>query len=156
MNIELILMGIEYKSVLIQLMELMDYEWTEYDDRDVNEHGYFGYSHIDDYWNEEGRYPYLIKVDGKIAGFVLVATPERLSVAEFFIMLKYRRKGVGMRVMSEVFDRHRGDWEISYWKKNIRASKFWKSVVDKYMPDKYQIYEYEDEDDKHEGFLFSS
>jgi predicted acetyltransferase len=26
---------------------------------DINEYGYFGYAHIDDYWNEEGRHPFL-------------------------------------------------------------------------------------------------
>ncbi|MCL2773679.1 MAG: GNAT family N-acetyltransferase [Oscillospiraceae bacterium] len=156
MNVELVLIGIEHKSVLMQLMELYDYEFTEYDNRDVNEHGYYGYKHIDDYWNEKGRYPYLINVDGKIAGFVLISTPERYSMSEFFVMLKYRRKGVGMQVMSEVFKRHAGDWDIGYWKSNERASKFWKSVVDKYMPDNYQTYEYEDERNKHGGFLFSN
>ena len=161
MNVEVKLMGIEHKSVLIQLMELMNYEWTEYDNRDVNENGYYGYSHIDDYWNEDGRYPYFIKVDGKIAGFVLIATPpsrfpERYCVAEFFVMLKYRRQGIGMQAARKALDCHRGNWEISYWKKNMRAAKFWQAVVDKYTPNNYQTFEYEDEDDEHEGFLFSN
>ena len=156
MNIEIVLIGFEHKSVLMQLMELYDYEFTEYDNRDVNEHGLYGYKHIDDYWNEKGRYPYFIKVDGKIAGFVLISSPERYSVSEFFVMLKYRRKGIGMQVMAEIFDRHKGDWEIGYWKSNIRASKFWKAVVEKYTNGNYQTFEEDDENDKHGGFVFSN
>ena len=52
--------------------------------------------------NEDGRYPFFIRVDGKLAGLVLVRScseHNNLSnphnIAEFFVMKKYRRKGVG-------------------------------------------------------------
>ena len=84
---------IEQKSVLVQLMELYMYDFSLYSDDDINEYGYFGYSRIDDYWNEDGRYPYLIRVNEKIAGFVLVRScceyNELLNphnIAELFIM----------------------------------------------------------------------
>ena len=90
---------IEQKSVLVQLMELYNYDFSMYSDDDVNEYGYFGYSHIDDYWNENGRFPYFIRVDNKLAGLVFVRSCcefNKLSnphnIAEFFIMQKYRRK----------------------------------------------------------------
>lgn len=85
-------MLVEQKSVLIQLMELYMCDFSLYSDDDINEYGYFGYSSIDDYWNEEGRYPYRIRVNEKIAGFVLVRScceyNELLNphnIAEFFI-----------------------------------------------------------------------
>ena len=37
MNIELILMKEEDKSLLVRLMELYNYEFTRYDDEDINE-----------------------------------------------------------------------------------------------------------------------
>ena len=68
MNISIEPILIEQKSVFIQMMELYNYDFSEFSDDDINEYGYFGYPRIDDYWNEEGRYPFFIRVDGKLAG----------------------------------------------------------------------------------------
>ena len=166
MNVEIVLMEYAQKSVLRQLLELYTYEWTEYADWDINEHGYFGYPYVDNYWNEPERYPYLIKADGKIAGFALIcphceyrAEADAHCIGEFFVMLKYRRKGVGMQAAMKLFEKHKGNWEITYWKKNVRAAKFWLTVVDRYAPDNYQTCEYDDVNGKgikHGGFLFSN
>lgn len=43
----------EQKSVFIQMLELFQYDFSEFSHDDINEYGYFGYEHIDDYWNEE-------------------------------------------------------------------------------------------------------
>ena len=92
----------EQKSVFIQMLELYQYDFSEFSDDDINEYGYFGYAHIDDYWNEEGRHPFFIRVNGKLAGLVLVRSccehntlPNPHCIAEFFVMKKYRQKGVG-------------------------------------------------------------
>ena len=71
MNITLYLMSVGEKALLIRLIELYNYEFSAFSNDDINEYGYYGYDHIDDYWNEEGRFPYLIRV-GKIAGFALI------------------------------------------------------------------------------------
>jgi hypothetical protein len=52
------------------MMELYNYDFSEFSEDDINEYGYFGYPRIDDYWNEEGRHPFFIRVDGKLAGLV--------------------------------------------------------------------------------------
>ena len=31
-----------------------------------------GYSYLDSYWTEEGRWAFFLKVDGKLAGFAMV------------------------------------------------------------------------------------
>ena len=146
MKITLHLMGVEEKPLLIRLMELYNYEFTAYDNSDVNEFGYYGYDHIDDYWNEKGRYPYLIRVDGKIAGFALVCPhcefikcENARSIGEFFILLKYRRMGIGQWVAFELFNKHRGIWEVCYFRNNNAASKFWKKVVEKYTNNHYEL-----------------
>ena len=63
---------LEQKSVLIQMMELYNYDFSVYSNDDINEHGYYGYPYLDHYWTEDTRYPYFIRVDGRLAGFVLV------------------------------------------------------------------------------------
>jgi hypothetical protein len=42
MEIKLKPILIEQKSVFIQLMELYNYEFSEYEDSDINEYGYYG------------------------------------------------------------------------------------------------------------------
>ena len=152
---------IEQKSVFSQLMELCNYEFSEYEDSDLNEYGYYGYSHIDDYWNECGRFPYFIRVNGKLAGFALVTSrchylesPDAHNIAEFFVMIKYRRKGVGRFVAKEVFNKHKGMWEVLQIPTNIRAQKFWKSVIDEYTNGAYE--ECGSINDQWIGFLFGN
>lgn len=104
---------VQQKSVLIQLMELCNYDFSVYEDSDINECGYYGYSHIDDYWNEDGRFPYFIRVDGKLAGFALICRHCQFisdatahSIAEFLILQKYRRNGIEKYVTEQVFSKH--------------------------------------------------
>ena len=52
MNISIEPILIEQKSVFVQMMELYDYDFSEFSEDDINEYGYFGYPRIDDYWNE--------------------------------------------------------------------------------------------------------
>lgn len=146
MDVTLHLMSVDEKSLLTRLMELYSYEFSAYSDDDINEYGYYGYDHIDDYWNEEGRFPYLIRVNGKIAGFALICPhcdyrkeEGARCIGEFFVMLKYRRKGIGLKVATQLFDMHRGPWEVCYWRNNLSASQFWKRVVEKYTDNHYRI-----------------
>ena len=152
-------MLVEQKSVLVQLMELYNYDFSLYSDDDINEYGYFGYSRIDDYWNEDDRYPYLIRVNEKIAGFVLVRSccefnemTNPHNIAEFFIMQKYRRQGVGKFASMKVFDMHKGGWEVSQWSKNVPAQKFWRAVIDEYTNGQFNVFGSLEEG--HVGFTF--
>ena len=63
----------------------------------------------------------LMSVDGKIAGFALICPhcnyrheEDARCIGEFFVMLKYRRMGIGLRVATQLFDKHRGSWEVCY------------------------------------------
>lgn len=99
------------KSILQNLMELYQYETSEYEEEEngsVNEHGLFGYKYLDHYWTEEGRYPFFIRVSEKLAGFVLVREHDRLedssvkrSIAEFFILRRYQKQGIGRIVAKQ-------------------------------------------------------
>ncbi len=147
MNITIEPILVEQKTVFIQMMELYKYDFSEYSNDDINEYGYFGYPHIDDYWNEEGRFPYFIRVDGKLAGLVLVRSCceynnllQPHNIAEFFIMKKYRKKGVGKYAAQKIFDRFPGGWEISVWSNNSAAQCFWKSVVNEYAEGNYKTF----------------
>ena len=161
MDIKLEPIKIEQKSVFVQMMELYNYDFSEFSGDDINEYGYFGYSRIDDYWNEEGRYPFFIRADGKLAGLILIRScseyndiPDPHNIAEFFVMKKYRGKGVGKTAAKMIFDMFRGGWEVSYWKNNIPAKHFWENVISEYTAGNYKTF---DPADKHEaGYIFDN
>ena len=80
-----------------------------------------------------------MRSDGKLAGFVLVHDRSRLSgtngirdMAEFFILRKYRRRGVGEMAARAIFDRLPGSWEIRERPSNVDAVAFWRRVIERY------------------------
>lgn len=62
---------VQEKQALKRLMELYIYDFSEFLPLDVDEEGFFGYPYFDEYWSDPARHPFFIKVDGKLAGFIL-------------------------------------------------------------------------------------
>ena len=140
----------EQKSVFMQLMNLYNYDFTEYEDEEISEDGFYDYENYrrittDTYWNDDSWRTFLIRVDKRIAGFVLVHNHCRFigdndahNIDEFFVMKKYRRMGVGRFAAKTVFDMFRGKWEVLQLPSNLRAQMFWKAVISDYMQGDYQ------------------
>ncbi|MGI6665691.1 MAG: GNAT family N-acetyltransferase [Christensenellaceae bacterium] len=125
------------KSVLRQLLELYQYDFSEFTGEEIGPHGFYEYAYLDHYWTEEDRYPYFIKVNGALAGFALVNAytmhiKKGHAVAEFFIMRKYRRGGVGRQAAALLFDTQRGMWEVNVKASNLVAQKFWNAIITAY------------------------
>ena len=143
MDIEVREAGLADKSILRNLMELCQHDYSEHNGADVNEHGLFGYLYLDHYWTEPGRYPFLIRVSGRLAGFVLVRTLDSddargaHSIAEFFILRKYRRQGIGQAVAQRIFDMFSGTWRVHQEAANLRAQAFWRTVISRYTRGKF-------------------
>jgi predicted acetyltransferase len=137
------------KVVLRNLMHLYLYDFSEHDGHDPDRHGLFEYAYLDHYWTPdgraEGRAPFLITVDARLAGFVLKGRWSSLgdtaadhNIAEFFIMCKWRRAGIGRRVAFELFDQFRGNWEVAQRRTNIVAQQFWLSVIEEYTNGRFE------------------
>lgn len=142
MKIEITPASLDDKPLLQRMMEFYQYDFSEYEDSDLDSHGTYGYPWLDHYWGEEGRYPFLILVDKKLAGFVLVNQFNYLpnsewSIAEFLVMRKYRRKGVGKAAAFFVFDTFRGVWEVHQIENNVPAQRFWRKIVSEYTGGKF-------------------
>ncbi|MFD0679145.1 MULTISPECIES: GNAT family N-acetyltransferase [unclassified Paenibacillus] len=134
----------EEKEVLQNLMQFYFYDFSEFMDSDVKEDGLYGkYPYLDDYWMDENRFPYLLKLEGKNVGFVLVRYIESedkepyFSIAEFFIMKKYRRLGLGKKAAIQMFDTHKGLWEVFQVEKNVPAQIFWMHVINEYTSGRF-------------------
>ena len=63
----------EDRDTVMNLLEKYLYEFSQWEKTDVNDNGLYGYEYLDCYFEEKNRFPYLIKVDGKLAGFILVS-----------------------------------------------------------------------------------
>lgn len=144
MKIEIIKVAREDKSVLRNMMELYLYDFSEYDGADLNEHGLYEYEYIDPYWTEPERQAFFLRVDGKLAGFALVREvasaegPAHRSLAEFFVMRKYRRQKIGKLFAQRIFDLFPGLWRIAQEESNHPSQIFWRKVISDYTNGSYR------------------
>lgn len=129
----------EYQDIIKNLMQFYIYDFSEFIACDVEADGLFEpYQQLDTYWKEPNhRFPWLIKAGDKYAGFVLVRLVETtdgnyFSIAEFFILKKYRRQGMGAKVAAQIFDQYKGKWQVYQKETNKPAQQFWRSVIDDY------------------------
>ncbi len=134
----------EHKIVIQNLMQYYIYDFSEYIKYDVEDNGLFApYPNLMDYWEGDGnKFPYVIKMNDKYVGFVLVKlinTIDRhyFSIAEFFILKKYRREGIGKAIAIKVFNLHKGHWEVYQKNHNKPAQIFWNKVISEYTKEKF-------------------
>jgi predicted acetyltransferase len=145
MNIEVSPATFEERPILRNLMELYQYDFSELDRSDIGPLGLFEYPYLDHYWVEPDRSPFLVHVNGYLAGFVLVmrynyltALKDAWVMAEFFIMRKYRHQGLGQHTACLIFDRFVGNWQVAQITENHAATAFWRKVIARYTHDNYQ------------------
>lgn len=134
------------KSLLQHMMQLYQYDFSEFEGSDLDDHALFSYKYLDHYWVEQRRTPLIVRLDGRLAGFILVnrhsyTTQDRFCIAEFFIMRKYRGKGIGKKVAHRVFDMFGPLWEVQQTKENTAAQCFWRTVVDEYTNGDFNLHE---------------
>lgn len=128
-RVELEVATIDDKPVVRQLLELYGYDFSEFTAEDVDDHGRFGYKYLDNYWTEPDRHPFLVRVDGAIAGFVFVRSGVPHDMVEFFVMRKYRRGGVGIQVARAAFAKFPGEWQVRQMEANTAAQAFWRKAI---------------------------
>lgn len=95
------------------------------------------YPYLPLYWKEAGRFPFLLMVDSDLAGFALVRrvddeSGQHFQMAEFFVIPRQRRKGVGRRAAVEIFSRFPGRWRVRQLESNRGARAFWRRVIGSY------------------------
>ena len=146
MNITLTPATLDEKPVLQRLMQLYLHDFTEFTGDDVDKFGKFPYR-LGEFWKNPHRRPFLIRVEDQIAGFVLaglqatslVVPPQKVNfIAEFFVMKKYRKHGIGEYAARWVFDQFPGEWEVDQIAKNLAAQAFWRKIIDRYTNGQFQ------------------
>lgn len=126
----------EQQDVVANLLELYAHDFSEFVDLQLQPGGRFGYPDLSRYWRDEGRFPFLVTVDGHLGGCVLVSRGSRISadpgvwdMAEFFIVRRYRKRGIGAAVAHEIWRRFPGPWEVRVLESNPPARAFWGAAV---------------------------
>jgi predicted acetyltransferase len=140
MYLEVVTAAKEEEPVLARLLELYAHDLSDVAGLRIGADGKFGYGGLSQYWTDPGRQPYLVRVDGELAGFVLVqqgsqvtGEPEVWDVAEFFVLRRHRRQGTGVWTAHEVWRRHPGRWEVRVMERNTAALTFWRRAVNSYV-----------------------
>src|SRR2546421_2724675 len=132
--------GAQDAPVLANLLELYAHDLSDAFALDIGPDGKFGYPSLALYWREPARrFPFLIRAADKLAGFVLVtrgsplsADPTHLDVAEFFVLCRHRRLGVGSQAAMRLWDQMPGHWIVRVAECNAAALPFWAGGIAEY------------------------
>jgi predicted acetyltransferase len=133
----------EDAPVLLDLLELYQFELRTIFTLARGPDGRFGYARLPRYWSEpDTHFPFLIHVGERVAGFALATRgspvsddPAVLDVAEFFVRTTERRAGVARRAASLLWDRLPGRWTVRVAEANVRGLAFWDAALRDYTRD---------------------
>ncbi|RKP47959.1 GNAT family N-acetyltransferase [Cohnella endophytica] len=152
MNIEIQQAGILQKPIMENLMALFLHDLSEFaDDIKVDDMGMHRFDVMDLFFEKEGLTPYLVRLDGEITGCILIQSgqytnPEHADYVlnSFFILKRYRRRGIGMAVAGRLFSQYPGRYCCAQLKSNVPAVRFWKKVYAERLLDVFEIEREED------------
>jgi predicted acetyltransferase len=130
--------------IVANLMQLYIHDFSElWFDRAVEgelgpDGRYSDYPGLETYWTDPMRQPWLFRINGLPVGFALVndvahsRTPVDRAVAEFFVVRKHRRRGVGLKAAHALFGTAWGVWEAAVVRRNAGALAFWRRAARSY------------------------
>jgi predicted acetyltransferase len=138
------------RSLIANLLQFYMFELNQ-----LSQHKYFElakdgkyqqYPYFENYWSENNRLPYAVKLNNLVIGFSLVHDITIIEsmdwkLAEFFIMPEFRDKGIGTEAAIKTIQSHQGKWEISVLKDNPKAKAFWLHVFKK-LSMEYEVTDY--------------
>ena len=138
-----------------RMLELYQHDLSDIWDQDLDVHGEYGYA-LERYWHEPVHQAFVFQVEGHYAGFCLVDDDvclrgNELWMAQFFVLKKYRGRGLGKRAAHAVFDSIRGRWEVGQMPGNRPALAFWRRTIASYTQGRYT--EHELQDKRWQGWL---
>lgn len=144
-KIQLIPVSLDEHPILQNLGRFYVYDMTEYMGWEVPNDGLFECIDFLKYWQTPDAFPFLIRYENEWAGFVIVDkkgsdTTINYNMAQFFILRKFKHKGVGCYVASQCFDQFNGTWEVMVLPGNKGAYQFWHSVISQYSHHHYTEY----------------
>lgn len=132
------------KEKLYKLLQYALYDGSQYVANYLNDDCAFDYTWFDNYFTDQDRDAYFIKIDNEFIGMVmvnenLIINKNGKSIAEFLILPSFRRKHIGKKVAYDIFEKYKGDWEVQPMENNPIAYSFWKNIINEYTNGNYKI-----------------
>ena len=121
-------------DTLENLMQFYTYDFSEWLPLKLGGHGFFPIQLKDDYWRQPATRPFLIHVDGELAGFVTVDDHLLIEGADYnigylFVSRRWRGQGVAQFVASALLSHLPGRWQIFHVDANLPAQRFWARFI---------------------------
>jgi predicted acetyltransferase len=129
--------GPESEVILRNLFEHYLHDMSEWFELDTEPDGSYAYD-MSSIWSN-GHSAYLAKVGDSIAGFAIVSSPASLpqDIAEFFVLRKFRRAGVGRQMAAFLWNERSGEWLVRVAEANTPAIPFWRKSISTYSHGSY-------------------
>lgn len=124
------------RQILWNLLQYMVFETSVYGKNEIQDDGTFSYKHFDKYFSDDDRIAFLIRdLDNRLLGFVMVnqylqKVKSGHAIAEFMILPRFRRRGIGRVVARQCFELFPGNWEVQPAPGSEMAYQFWKNTID--------------------------
>jgi predicted acetyltransferase len=136
-NLVISKIGPESDALLQNLAEHYCHDMSEWFDIDTDADGRYSYDTAA-LW-EKGYDAYLARVDDSIAGFALIGCAHEWlgdvsahDVHEFFILRKFRRRGIGRSMARFLWSEYPGEWLVRVLEANTPAVTFWRCEISAY------------------------
>lgn len=140
-KIKLLPASFEDYSVIQNLGRFYVYDMSEYMGREtgwsVPEDGLYECIDFKKYWDDKNSFPFLIRYENEIVGFAIVDKKGSdaeidFNMAQFFILCKFKSKGIGQYIAHECFKKFPGVWEVMVIPGNEGAYRFWRATIKNY------------------------
>jgi predicted acetyltransferase len=126
--------GPEADVLLRNLFEHYCHDMSEWFDVDTGADGSYSYDTAS-VW-ASAQEVYLATVDNSIAGFALIGSAAdwlgdiaARDVHEFFVLRRFRRRGVGKQMAALLWNEHPGEWLVRVLEANAPAVLFWRIAI---------------------------
>jgi predicted acetyltransferase/GNAT superfamily N-acetyltransferase len=119
------------REIVRRLLQLYIHDFSSIRKFELTGEAHYPYRFLDAYFAESGRFAWLIRHGGRLAGLALVRQLDDggFDMAEFFITRAHRDEAVGRRAAAAVLAEHPGDWTVQFDSNNDEAAGFWPAVA---------------------------
>lgn len=142
-NLAISKIGPESDTLLQNLTEEYCQDMAEWFDLHPGADGRYAYDTASVWAN--GYDAYLAKVGDSIAGFALIGSAGEWlgdmgahDIHEFFIMRRFRRRGLGQSMATLLWDQYPGEWLVRVLEANEPAIAFWRCGISIYSSGSYK------------------
>jgi predicted acetyltransferase len=126
--------------IISNLLQLYAHDLSEAFGLELGADGRFSYQKLPLYWSEpESHFAFVIRCGNQIVGFALITRgspasedPDDFDVAEFFVVRRHRRSGVGRRAAFLLWNRFPVRWIVRVSERNPGGYRFWARVIADY------------------------